>query len=376
MANRLIESAQDISEGPHAEPLLVVTTHGGEKEDPLMKYLDASTGKATNKIFQSWESLASRYGFSSSTRSNHAILPLARSLAKEWEGRQIVLLLDEIEDKYFLDSIADSPLPPPPVGWYFLEHMGKQNLPDSVRMILILNPKGTGSDSPEELDELEELDVSRKVFTLPPRGRDEVKETLPLPSSLLHVTLTTPYRSTIAITSLARFIARCKRLDVSKGDIGSDVEGTKPIFFDVGRDSTKTKEALEHCRKHLGDNVTILYENVPNRLVEQVESQGKKSGGPCECFPISNFYGWEADRVVAVTDGSHIMELITRARTHLAVILVKKDDKKFHSGLFIDHLYRDYAPDSHDMTRNHFQHAAGQGLVDIVTFPSDEEVSF
>merc|ERR1712001_515286 len=82
---------------------------------------------------------------------------------------------------------------------------------------------------------------------------------LTLPPSFLHVTLTTPYRSTIAITSLARFIAKCKGLVVPEGDFGSDVEGTKPIFFDVGLDERMMEEALEHCHKHLGDKVTILY---------------------------------------------------------------------------------------------------------------------
>merc|ERR1719331_1511399 len=80
----------------------------------------------------------------------------------------------------------------------------------------------------------------------------ESKSPLTLPPSFLHVTLTTPYRSTIAITRLARFIAKCKGLVVPEGDFGSDVEGTKPIFFDVGKNQRKMEEALEHCRKHLG----------------------------------------------------------------------------------------------------------------------------
>merc|ERR1712218_8430 len=112
--------------------------------------------------------------------------------------------------------------------------LGDQSFPESVRMILIVNPK--------------ESDGS--PLTLPP--------------SFLHVTLTTPYRSTIAITSLARFIAKCKGLVVPEGDFGSDVEGTKPIFFDVGKDEIKMEEALKHCRKRLGDNATILYDaNLP-----------------------------------------------------------------------------------------------------------------
>merc|ERR1719209_1955982 len=91
---------------------------------------------------------------------------------------------------------------------------------------------------------------------------DASKSTLTLPPSFLHVTLTTPYRSTIAITSLARFIAKCKGLVVPEGDFGSDVEGIKPIFFDVGNDERKMEEALKHCRMHLGDNATIIYDHI------------------------------------------------------------------------------------------------------------------
>merc|ERR1712168_426505 len=89
---------------------------------------------------------------------------------------------------------------------------------------------------------------------------DAIGSPLTLPPSFLHVTLTTPYRSTKAITSLARFMAKCKGLVVPEGDIGSDVEGIKPIVFDVGNDERKLEEALKHCHKHLRDNATILYD--------------------------------------------------------------------------------------------------------------------
>ena len=49
---------------------------------------------------------------------------------------------------------------------------------------------------------------------------------------------------------------------------------------------------------------------------------------------------------MAVTSGRSVMELITRARTHLAVILVE--------GMFAD------------KTKKHFQQAGELGLVDIV----------
>ena len=162
--------------------------------------------------------------------------------------------------------------------------------------------------------------------------------------------MTTPYRSTIAITRLARFIAKCRGLVVPEGDFGSDVEGTKPIFFDLGTDEGKMKEALEHCHKHLGDNVIILYasdleDSMP--MEKMVKDQGKEAGGPSDCYYADNFYGWEAERVVAVTNGDNIMEMITRARTHLAVILVQNTPETVK-------------------TRKHFFEAENKGLVDVV----------
>ena len=53
-----------------------------------------------------------------------------------------------------------------------------------------------------------------------------------------------------------------------------------------------------------------------------VKQQGKEAGGPWDCYCGWNFTGWEANKVVAVTDGKGIMELITRARTHLCIVLV------------------------------------------------------
>ena len=169
---------------------------------------------------------------------------------------------------------------------------------------------------------------------------------LTLPPSFLHVTLTTPYRSTKAITSLARFIAKCKGLVVPEGDFGSDVEGTKPIFFDVGKDERKIEKALKQCRKHLGDNSTILYDTaLPGSITKMAKEQGKEAGGPWNCYFAGSFYGWEADRVVAVTSGGNLMEMITRAKTVLAVIIV---DDRYH-----------YAT-----TQEYFQQAVDQGLVE------------
>ena len=84
---------------------------------------------------------------------------------------------------------------------------------------------------------------------------------------------------------------------------------------------------MEHCRKHLGDNVTILYDdNVPPSMKKMAKEQGKEARGPWESYQVRDFYGWEAERVVTVTGGENIMELITRAKTHLAVIFTGSND--------------------------------------------------
>ena len=83
--------------------------------------------------------------------------------------------------------------------------------------------------------------------------------------------------------------------------------------------------ALKRCRYNLGDDVTILFEyGLPNPIFEAlVEEQGKMLGGPWDCFEASRYFGWEADRVVAVTDGTALLEMVTRAKIHLAIILVE-----------------------------------------------------
>ena len=83
-----------------------------------------------------------------------------------------------------------------------------------------------------------------------------------------------------------------------------------------------------------GRKVTILCDwiefSLPDSIEIMVKNQGKEEGGPWDCYHAYNFYGWEAERVVAVTTGHPIMKKITRARTHLAVILVdtRNDYKK------------------------------------------------
>ena len=312
VANNLLESATDTCEEAGNEPLLVVTAQYEKEDTPIMKYLDASTGTRANKIFKGWRDILKEFGVFESDYDME-LLHLAEALAKRWEGRQIVMLVDEIQDKDMLSKLK------------------YKIFPESVRMILILNPDANGSP-------------------------------LILPPSFLHITLTTPYRSTIAITSLARFIAKCKGLVIPEGDFGSDVEGFKPIFFDVGKDERKMEEALEYCRKNLGDNATILYRFVPYSIEKMVKEQGKEAGGPWDCWDAFSFYGWEDERVAVVTNGYNIMELITRARTHLSVILVDCLEEPCYA-----------------KHKEYLQQAADLGLVEMVQLSGeadDESVTF
>ena len=54
-----------------------------------------------------------------------------------------------------------------------------------------------------------------------------------------------------------------------------------------------------------------------------------------------------------MTIGANILEMMTRARTQLILILVEPDDDTFKK------YYKDY--------QNHFQDAAAKGLVDLVS---------
>ena len=61
---------------------------------------------------------------------------------------------------------------------------------------------------------------------------------------------------------------------------------------------------------------------------EICESYGKKKGGPWECYYVNNFYGWEAERVVAVTTGDNILEVASRAKTELILILAEPEKEE------------------------------------------------
>ena len=93
---------------------------------------------------------------------------------------------------------------------------------------------------------------------------------------------------------------------------------------------------------------TFLFDN---NLPSSYAMLGREAVAPSKCYNACGFYGWEAERVVAVTSGGSrlFLELITRARIHLVVVLVD-------CGL----------DDSYERTMEQFQQAVDEGLVEFV----------
>ena len=78
-------------------------------------------------------------------------------------------------------------------------------------------------------------------------------------------------------------------------------------------------------------------------------AMSKKEGGPWECYKTHDCTGWEADKVVAVTGGEkRVLEEVTRAKTHLILILVKGRKGKFY-----------------EVWQKDLEKAADSGLVDL-----------
>ena len=305
VTNSLLESLANMSEGSN-RPALVVTACDRRQKDPLMQYLDSSTMvvDSKNKTFNGWFDLLHEMRVSTSDitpggiiggvgalwdRHRAVTMPepkmklhlLTQAVAKKWEGRQVVMLVDEVSDREIVTALSD------------------HGVPDSIRIILALNPEA----SP----------VSLSPLVLHP--------------SFLHVALTVPYRSTIAITSLARFIANSTNLSVPTGGIGSDVLGMKPILICVSEDEKTMEEALTETQKVMGGgrDVTALYDMA--RLPDAVEQFASKeaasgNGNLWKIHHAEDFYGWESDNIVALTEGglgeqSKILEMTTRARINL-----------------------------------------------------------
>ena len=86
-------------------------------------------------------------------------------------------------------------------------------------------------------------------------------------------------------------------------------------------------------------------------MIEIRRSNGKNKGGGWECFDAENFFGWESDHVVVVTIGVFfVLEMATRAKIQLIVILVEDDrDKEYYAK------YQKY-----------FQAAADKGLLELL----------
>ena len=109
--------------------------------------------------------------------------------------------------------------------------------------------------------------------------------------------------------------------------------------------------ALAHCHKQMGDNATILYCDLPSSIEKMAKEQGKKAGGPWDCYHAFDYFGWEDGRVVAVTGGNYILELITRGRTMLNILLVDYHNK--------------HDNDYYATIKEYFKQAAEQGLVEM-----------
>ena len=110
------------------------------------------------------------------------------------------------------------------------------------------------------------------------------------------------------------------------GGIGSDVLGIKPILFCVSEDEKTIEEALTETHKVMGGrNVIVLYDMA--RLPDAVEQFATKQAASGNGFlwkihHAEDFYGWESDKIVALTEGglgeqSKILEMTTRARINL-----------------------------------------------------------
>ena len=91
-------------------------------------------------------------------------------------------------------------------------------------------------------------------------------------------------------------------------------------------------------------------------------AQGKEAGGQWECYNADRYFGWEVERVVAVTSGGRIMEMITRAKIQLTVILV--GETGLYLGLGLGYTCRLY----HEWYW-YFHLAEKKGLVEILNLP-------
>ena len=105
VANKLMQPISDTSENASSsEPLLVVTTELKKEDDPIMKYLDTATGSREKKIFKRWADILKEFEIDTYRGYGVQLLHLAEALAKKWGGREIVMLLDEIQNRIIMSK--------------------------------------------------------------------------------------------------------------------------------------------------------------------------------------------------------------------------------------------------------------------------------
>ena len=86
-------------------------------------------------------------------------------------------------------------------------------------------------------------------------------------------------------------------------------------------------------------------------MIDICRAMIKDKGGPWECYKCVDCTGWEADRVVVVAcGGTSTLEMITRAKTHLILILAKPK--------------REYDIKFYEVWQNNLAEAADDGLVE------------
>ena len=107
------------------------------------------------------------------------------------------------------------------------------------------------------------------------------------------------------------------------------------------------------------ETATILYEIRMSAYEESHRTTTNEwmqaAGVHWDCSERNNFYGWEFEKVIVVTGGIHVSELITRAKTMLYILLVADD--------YVD---VDVVNDGdYFKCKRYFQQAAEQGLVEM-----------
>ena len=75
VADNLLECAKETSKGMREEPLLVITAHYMQGDDPIMKYLASKTKMTPGKVLMGWWDILSEVDVPLSTREDE-VLPL------------------------------------------------------------------------------------------------------------------------------------------------------------------------------------------------------------------------------------------------------------------------------------------------------------